>query len=998
MFLFMIGSLVWAQEPNTEQVGTQPVRVPFVVTVPDVAKQNASVEELALMVEFAGIASARLSYYVEYPFVLPKSMFSGVIFDEGLIKETDLQAVPIADSEEELSDLAFDKEGNRYRLSAEQKSDIRQRGGFSVASKKSPEKTYDWQLSGILQKGTLPTFNSYKNNLTWGLGRLSVHLPSRLFLDEPFSIRRGLADTGTGLWGLSSLLVGLPESHGDFPEKEDWVKDWVDQRVLILQKEFLVVNGGSDPRLLNPEEQKALMEILLLIEQEVQREWRANQDNLQLKFWKKGEETGLVDRDLKRYVSNRTTRHHNTEVVKRIIQNSLLISRFGEQLTQRTAQIYRASVLRQSSASEQYSKIEAYREEAEENRLKKHPIRGSVDSWLYKKVEEDVQNFILEHQNNWESMHISKLEEEEGTIELELQRIRNQVLHVDYAKWKKQALQEWKTEKKKRPAKKFRLPKYHWNPKSVYIKDKNTGEEKYRLQQYSLLHADTTKPFWRLSLIGKESLVWGSNNARWLLRESVWNGRFGLRSQFGDLFGLKSFYPDKTVDQNTGVVIDDKNGRKVWTYGSRLRSVWTRIRASRKRFESTKDDKFIPKNVARVFHVGWNYGIRGPVESIFVGVGQPILTVGTVGINGTLGLTSYLWSPALAVAKHGFNLTIYDTNSPKYTSIVGHYPQVLPLPRMLLWNVGMKGVGQVGLSTAWGGVVEPSLFASATVLGSARYATRSIYDVLSYGLIILPFGRVPAQEGFFVHNVEGPGVLEQRLLHLDSGLALLALQARLEKEELDYFQRHHQREIDSPLKEYQSFLQGILSPFSIQAKANPESLVKARKHQRKALSEEVDKRSKRLRSMIYIPSVEYIRQTDVERRKTKLWGGLLCEEYYTKKIFPYLSDEEKSSFWSSMTLKKGDWNGLSERFLEEVFSEYFFETLDSREHMYVISVSHPHLSDYFERLLHDIPKEKYIESVGSFEFVQAKENNAFPLEPVVVMDDIIDYISLYSDE
>jgi hypothetical protein len=303
-----------------------------------------------------------------------------------------------------------------------------------------------------------------------------------------------------------------------------------------------------------------------------------------------------------------------------------------------------------------------------------------------------------------------------------------------------------------------------------------------------------------------------------------------------------------------------------------------------------------------------------------VGVGQPILTVGTVGINGTLGLTSYLWAPPLAVAKHGFNMTLYDTNSPEYTSSLGYYPQILPLPRMLLWNVGMKGIGQVGLSAVWGGVMEPSLFASAAVLGTARYATRSIYDVLSYGLIILPFGRVPAQEGFFVHHVEGPGVLERRLLHLDSGLALLALQARLEKEELDYFQRHHQMEIDSPLEEYQSFLKGVLSPFSIQAKAKPQSLVKARKRHRKELRVEVEKRSKRLHTMIDIPSVGYIRQTDVERRKTKLWGGLLCEEYYTKNIFPYLSDEDTSSFWSSMTLKQGDWNGLSERFLEEVFS------------------------------------------------------------------------------
>ena len=999
MLLFAFGAIAVAQEPIPESKKKTPVRVPVVITLPDDVKQSVSPEELLLMEKFAEIASSQLSYYEQYPFLLPQSIFVGTVFENGLIQSSDLQSFPQTAGEKELSDLAFDADGNRYRLSKEQRSSIRKNGNFLVPSKAFPNENHEWELSGLLQKGTHPSFSSFESNMKWGLSRLSVHLPARLLWDEPFSIRRGLSDTGKGVWGLTSLLVGLPEYKGSFPDKEEWIEADLDEVIVEKQLALLQSSKQVDPRLLPPEERQKLADILLTIEHEVKSEWRADQDNLQLGFWRKGEELGLAGDDLKIYVANRTIRHLNAEVIEQIMGNEVIQSDFGEQMTLRLAEIFRASVIRQNRSAQQSDEKDAFEEEAEQRRLKKHKIRGTVDSWLYEKVYQDVEKFIAESEPQWSTSLIAELKQEGLNTEASLEEIRHQVLHVERSKWEKQAAKKWKTKKKQKPARKFRLKKYHWNPRSVFVPELNDGKGGYRLKRYSVWRYDTSKPFWRFGLIGRESIVWGTNASRGLLRNSVWNGRFGLRSQFGDLFGLDSFSRRLTVDQKTGEVIEDPKGKKFWTYGTRLKAVWTRIDKSRKRFEAKKDDKFIPKNVARVFHAGWNYGIRGPLETILIGVGQPIATVGTVGVAGALGLTSYLWAPPLAVAKHGFNLALYDTNSPDETFAFGYYPKGFALSRMLLWDVGMKGVSQIGLSAAWGLAGEPALFASSTILGSARYATRSIYDVLAYGLVIVPFGRVPAQEGFFAYQVSGPGLLEGRLLQLDSALALLALQARLEQEELEHWQRFHSSEINAPLEEYQDFLQRILSPFAVKAAANPKGMVEARDKQHKAIGEAFAERNKRLEKMIKVPSVDYIRQTETERKKTKLWASLLCEEFYTKRIFPYLSEEERARFWSSESLKQNDWNGLSELFLAGLFSEEFLQPIDSiPEDAYTVSVSHPHLAEYFQKLLSDIPAEKYTQSVATFSFVQAQEANSFPLDPVITMGDVVEYIETFSDE
>ena len=166
-----------------------PQRVPLNVSVPDSLKDGLSKEEAELIDMIARIASTNLSYYETYPFSLPRSQFNSVSFADGLVREDDLKLFPENDGSKELYSLAFDREGKRIPLSAEQWSDIRRKGGFSVASQAVPGTFHRWELSGLLQNGTVPTFNSFDNGVRWGLSRLAVDVPNRLFFHRDFKVK-----------------------------------------------------------------------------------------------------------------------------------------------------------------------------------------------------------------------------------------------------------------------------------------------------------------------------------------------------------------------------------------------------------------------------------------------------------------------------------------------------------------------------------------------------------------------------------------------------------------------------------------------------------------------------------------------------------------------------------------------------------------------------------------------------------------------------------------
>ena len=149
--VFFLSATVFAEQPEVKEAFKEPKRVPFVISVPEKAKQTASQQNLELMELLAQVASSQLTYFQEYPFVLPATAFVDSVFNDGLIQSSDLQEFPESKGEKELYDLAFDKEGKRYSLSKEQRKEIRKNGTFSVQSEAFPKEYHRWELSDGLQ-------------------------------------------------------------------------------------------------------------------------------------------------------------------------------------------------------------------------------------------------------------------------------------------------------------------------------------------------------------------------------------------------------------------------------------------------------------------------------------------------------------------------------------------------------------------------------------------------------------------------------------------------------------------------------------------------------------------------------------------------------------------------------------------------------------------------------------------------------------------------------
>lgn len=227
--LFLMNAAMADDEaaPPANKSEVVPTRSPVTIIIPNLAKNAVSEEEVLLMETISRIASSKLSYYKTYPVELPPTIFTQAEFSDGIVLRKDLENLPLNAGKKELHTLAFDKDGNIRDLSKSQRKSIRKTGMFTVDSLAFPGKSHTWKLSKTLQKGTTENSKSMSHNLRWGLSRLVVHAPDRLFSNDDFSIRKGLSEGGGGLRSMGSLLLGMREYKEI--DKADWIEERLDK-------------------------------------------------------------------------------------------------------------------------------------------------------------------------------------------------------------------------------------------------------------------------------------------------------------------------------------------------------------------------------------------------------------------------------------------------------------------------------------------------------------------------------------------------------------------------------------------------------------------------------------------------------------------------------------------------------------------------------------------------------------------------------------------------
>ena len=92
---------------------------------------------------------------------------------------------------------------------------------------------------------------------------------------------------------------------------------------------------------------------------------------------------------------------------------------------------------------------------------------------------------------------------------------------------------------------------------------------------------------------------------------------------------------------------------------------------------------------------------------------------------------------------------------------------------------------------------------------------RQAWDSLMFQLVIRARARVPAGDSFVARRTGGPGMAGNYYYQIKTEQALVALEARMEMEELEAYKTQLSAVISSPLEVYRKFVANSLRPLSV---------------------------------------------------------------------------------------------------------------------------------------------------------------------------------------
>jgi hypothetical protein len=83
-------------------------------------------------------------------------------------------------------------------------------------------------------------------------------------------------------------------------------------------------------------------------------------------------------------------------------------------------------------------------------------------------------------------------------------------------------------------------------------------------------------------------------------------------------------------------------------------------------------------------------------------------------------------------------------------------------------------------------------------------------------LFIKKCGRIPSSDSFAVRRISGPGLAQEYYFIVTPAQALAALEAKMELDEIDAYQKSMETIICQPQKDFSQFVEACFGPFSAQ--------------------------------------------------------------------------------------------------------------------------------------------------------------------------------------
>jgi hypothetical protein len=805
----------------------------------------------------------------EFKFDLPRSLLNS----PDIIELNNLAPVPSSD---ECDMLSKDNNGSRLKLNDMQLKILGETGRVHVKSANFRDQEHIWQISKILQKGTRNIWQSFLDDIAIACNQIYM-IPDRIYRGVKVNIKGAFQNIWSSITELLDLFIGLKGMGREYSDYEIQCKlaEYRRNKVVCesIEKGYTISDIISNKSEIFDKLREPLDKLSVV--------WN-------MESTRRREE--LYDSNLPKEENAKIILEIEREQYQRNIF-SIVAGNLDERDSKLVERLMKAMMVYDFHINEWSSNnkkaVSSYMRSIHDN----HPILSRIPGFVVNKEKEFMERY--EHEYPYREVY--------GKISKDLTNQEKVLFDRNYEIMNSGEYNDLKVmlESRRVPKKSFKWNFKIWRASNWEItKHDDCYYSRYTVKKETTLVTSTRYPFWRFYniLIGVYYLFM---NINYFIFMNLVYGKFGFRS----LYGLDKFYANVVFNSATGQ-LEPTSETNTWF--SRVASLWYNISESRGEFESQPDTGILGKSFSRVFNLIWNYLVKGFISTPASFICHPILSVINIILSLALMLSCPLLAPLASILRYLFDIGIYDT-----TSISDGY-NIFRVFNILIWRFLIKGCGQFAVSII-AILAHLVLAIILCVWAHLSNGLRYLYDSVIYGIVLRYRARVPSRDGFLVKRIQGPGLSSNYYYLVDSDLALILLQRKLEAMELKIYISQKEGEIDGPLNKlmgyYRNFLDCGLRPDCALNPIKRFNETKQLLHNRLGAvvrkHEENYKLNKELRSSSRIKMANSNLQVAIES------GSELCRKFVVNRILPRLPKmEQQNEFWKSIDVTPNNWSEM----------------------------------------------------------------------------------------
>ena len=853
---------------------------------------------------------------------------------------------------DEPKSLAIDERGEKKCLSSDQLVTVHEEAQLSVQSRKYTDRFHIWKLNGILQEGSLKTQIVFQKTLISSLEHLIITIPENIFdhsdHETAYSAQKGVKIIYRGILALLSNVIGFIEEVPQHNQRE--VSAMVNNQRVEFIKKSIAADSSLDTSvfrtcLYDDEITEAVKADLKRIRDDHRIFW--DYRNLQKlsklshqKFARTHLEAGRGNSQLLFDLVHEDLQNQEFEMLKESFRADISLNEicpgYGVLLANQLSAERIVTAEEKRLAGILSLKVKVFRDQISEQ----YPILSQIEGWLGPRINRQTREFVKENEARKHDDIVRKLDEKDLQLE---SYIANKSL--EYEKEEGELYRATLSSKK--------VPRYCtefsyriWRPKNWILEKSRDDQTFFYPLKYRVSKVRTDHHFWRWTLVANRIMNILNDGMHSILVDNMLNGHLGLKAMNLASF---SYHPRWSMDERTGIVSIDRNYKRS-TYMGNLEATISRYSDLRFDFERTPDEGLLGKGITRPFHVMYHL-LLCTAGVLVIGVGQPLFTIINITISILIAMTAPIWAVFYSIFMLLLSCIIWDTDYPYHGHLICLTQNFLwfPIPFQVCYIL-FWGLGQVIFKLVQCVVYDFPMFILKGFHAHVRCGARRVWDSIMMSILRTRM-KVPGVDSFWAKRIKGPGLSNNYYFQVEPEVAMNALQATLDKEDLDYYVVNEIKEINRPLRELVDFFKDLIQPLSIDAFMLPETLqlrIDKEEHLT-ALNEATRIRYKDLARGAINSNLRHfanrIKLTEENLSSTMARSQVIVTKFYKESIATYIGADDLMKYWMNKDLFEDDFEGLTLHYYTKTFDEDFLTPLQRADDDLIIKVIQPSFND-----------------------------------------------------